>query len=103
MICGSLGRPDGLHEGYYTKPTIFADVTNDMTIAREEVFGPVLCMIKYSTEDEAIAIANDTPYGLAGYVQSTNPERARKVANRIRAGQVSINGGARGPQAPLGG
>ncbi len=66
-----------------------------MTIAREEVFGPVLCMIKYSNEDEAIAIANDTPYGLAGYVQSTNPEHARKVANRIRAGQVSINGGAR--------
>jgi aldehyde dehydrogenase (NAD+) len=103
LICGGVGRPDGLNEGYYTKPTIFADVTNDMTIAREEVFGPVLCMIKYSTEDEAIAIANDTPYGLAGYVQSSNSDHARKVANRIRAGQVSINGGARGPQAPFGG
>ena len=103
LVCGGVGRPDGLDEGYYTKPTIFADVTNEMTIAREEVFGPVLCMIKYANEDEAIAIANDTPYGLAGYVQSTNPEHARKVANRIRAGQVSINGGARGPQAPFGG
>jgi aldehyde dehydrogenase (NAD+) len=103
LVCGGVGRPDGLNEGYFTKPTIFADVTNEMTIAREEVFGPVLCMIKYSNEDEAIAIANDTPYGLAGYVQSTNPEHARKVANRIRAGQVSINGGARGPQAPFGG
>ena len=70
LVAGGPGKPDGLTEGYFVKPTVFGNVTNDMTIAREEIFGPVLCIIKYESEDEAIEIANDTPYGLAGYVQS---------------------------------
>jgi len=85
------------------KPTVFADVTNDMTIAREEIFGPVLSIIKYESEEEAIEIANDTEYGLAGYVQSGDEDHAKQVARRIWAGQISINGGARGPAAPFGG
>ena len=100
---GGLGRPEGLSEGYFVKPTVFADVTNDMTIAREEIFGPVLSILKYESEDEAIEIANDTEYGLAGYVQSGDEDHAKQVARRIRAGQISINGGARGPAAPFGG
>ncbi len=85
------------------KPTVFGNVTNDMTIAREEIFGPVLCILKYETEEEAIDIANDTPYGLAGYVQSGDADHAKAVARKIRAGQISINGGRRGPAAPFGG
>ena len=103
LVAGGLGRPDGKSEGYFVKPTVFADVTNDMTIAREEIFGPVLSIIKYDTEDEAIEIANDTEYGLAGYVQSGDEDHAKQVARRIRAGQISINGGSRGPAAPFGG
>ena len=103
LVAGGLGRPEGLSEGYFVKPTVFADVTNDMTIAREEIFGPVLSILKYESEDEAIEIANDTEYGLAGYVQSGDENHAKQVARRIRAGQISINGGARGPAAPFGG
>ena len=103
LVAGGVGLPDGLTNGYFVKPTVFADVTNDMTIAREEIFGPVICILKYDTEEEAIEIANDTPYGLAGYVQSGDEEHAKSVATKIRAGQISINGGGRGPAAPFGG
>ena len=104
LVTGGSELPDDFEKGFFVKPTIFSDVTNDMTIAREEIFGPVLSILKYETEDEAVEIANDTPYGLAGYVQSGNPERAKQVANKIRAGQISINGGrSRGPSAPFGG
>jgi aldehyde dehydrogenase (NAD+) len=91
-VSGGPGRPDGISKGYFVKPTIFADVRNDMTIAREEIFGPVLCIIPYETEDDAVQIANDTPYGLSGFVTSGDAERARRVARRIRAGNVHING-----------
>jgi aldehyde dehydrogenase (NAD+) len=103
LVCGGLGRPDGLEQGYFVKPTVFSDVNNDMTIAREEIFGPVLVMIPYDSEEEAIRIANDTNYGLAGYVQSSDIERARKVAARIRAGNVKINGASGGTDIPFGG
>jgi aldehyde dehydrogenase (NAD+) len=92
LVAGGLGRPNGITKGYFVKPTIFADVRNDMTIAREEIFGPVLCIIPYETEDDAVRIANDTPYGLSGFVTSGSIERARRVAKRIRAGNVHING-----------
>ena len=102
LVAGGIEKPEGYEKGYYVKPTVFADVTNDMTIAKEEIFGPVLSIIKYEGEDEAIEIANDTEYGLAGYVQG-EPEHAKEVARKIRAGQVIINGGARGTGAPFGG
>ena len=92
LVTGGLGHPDGLTRGYFAKPTVFADVRNDMTIAREEIFGPVLCIIPYEDEDDAVQIANDTPYGLSGFVTSGNMEHARRVAKRIRAGNVHING-----------
>jgi aldehyde dehydrogenase (NAD+) len=92
LVAGGLGRPDGLVKGYFVKPTVFANVRNDMTIAREEIFGPVVCIIPYENQDDAIQIANDTPYGLSGFVTSGDPERARRVAKRIRAGNVHING-----------
>ena len=103
LVTGGPGRPDGLNKGYYVRPTIFGNVTNDMTIAREEIFGPVLCILPYKDEEEAIRIANDTVYGLAGYVQSGNIERARKVAAQIRAGNVSINGASGDFHTPFGG
>ena len=102
LVAGGVERPDGCYKGYYVQPTVFANVTTDMTIANEEIFGPVLCMIKYETEDEAIAIANDTEYGLAGYIQG-EASHAHEVAKKIRAGQVIINGGAKGTGAPFGG
>ena len=102
LVAGGIERPDGYDKGYYVKPTVFADVTNDMTIAKEEIFGPVLCIMKYETEDEAIDIANDSEYGLAGYVQG-ELSHAIDVGNKIRAGQITINGGARGNAAPFGG
>ena len=102
LVAGGIEKPEGYEKGYYVKPTVFADVTNDMTIAKEEIFGPVLSIIKYDNEDEAIEIANDTEYGLAGYVQG-ELEHAKEVARKIRAGQVIINGGARGTGAPFGG
>jgi aldehyde dehydrogenase (NAD+) len=91
VVAGGPGRPDGLDTGYYVRPTVFADVTNDMTIAREEIFGPVLCILDYDDVDHAIEIANDTDYGLAGYVAAADLEAARAVARRIRAGSVAIN------------
>ena len=102
LVAGGIEKPEGCEQGYYVQPTVFANVTTDMTIANEEIFGPVLCMIKYETEDEAIAIANDTEYGLAGYIQGEK-RHAHEVAKKIRAGQVIINGGARGTGAPFGG
>jgi len=92
LVAGGPGRPENLTKGYYAKPTVFADVRNDMTIAREEIFGPVLCIIPYENEDDAVRIANDTPYGLSGFVTSGDLEHARKVAKRIRSGNVHING-----------
>ena len=92
LVAGGPGRPDGLTKGYFVKPTVFANVRNDMTIAREEIFGPVLCIIPYENEDDAVQIANDTPYGLSGFVTSRDIERARRVAKQIRAGNVHING-----------
>ena len=103
VVVGGTGRPEGLSKGYFVRPTIFSQANNEMTIAREEIFGPVLTMIPYDTEEEAIRIANDTPYGLAGYVQSENVEHAREVASKIRAGNVSINGSAAGFDVPFGG
>jgi aldehyde dehydrogenase (NAD+) len=103
LVTGGLGRPDGLNKGYYVRPTIFADVSNEMTIAREEIFGPVLSILGYKDEDDAVRTANDTPYGLAGYVSSGDVERARRVARRLRAGNVNINGSANERAAPFGG
>ena len=102
LVAGGVEKPEGYDKGYYVKPTVFANVTNDMTIAKEEIFGPVLSILKYKSEDEAIEIANDTEYGLAGYVQGESVH-ANEVARKIRAGQVIINGGARGTGAPFGG
>jgi aldehyde dehydrogenase (NAD+) len=92
LVAGGPGRPEGISKGYFVKPTVFADVRNDMTIAREEIFGPVLCIIPYEDEDDAVRIANDTPYGLSGFVTSGNRERAVRVAKRLRSGNVHING-----------
>ena len=103
LVTGGLGRPDGLNKGYYVRPTVFADVTNDMTIAREEIFGPVLSIIGYRDETDAVTMANDTPYGLAGYVWSGDVERARKVAQQLRAGNVNLNGVLNDRSAPFGG
>jgi aldehyde dehydrogenase (NAD+) len=91
LIAGGLGRPEGINKGYFVKPTVFAEVSNHMTIAREEIFGPVLCMIPYEDEDDAVRIANDTPYGLSGFVSSGDLEHARRVAKRFRSGNVHIN------------
>ncbi len=103
LLCGGVTPPPGLERGYYVQPTVFSDVTNDMTIAREEIFGPVLSIIPYDTEDEAIAIANDSTYGLAGGVWAATDEKAFEVARKIRTGQVEINGGAFNVVAPFGG
>ena len=102
LVAGGVEKPEGYEKGFYVKPTVFANVTNEMTIAKEEIFGPVLSILKYETEEEAIKIANDTEYGLAGYVQG-ELEHANQVARKIRAGQIIINGGARGTGAPFGG
>jgi aldehyde dehydrogenase (NAD+) len=103
LLAGGLGRPEGLAVGHYVQPTVFADVTNDMTIAREEIFGPVLCIIGYDTEEEAIEIANDTLYGLQAYIVSGDEARARRIAGRLEAGRVSINSAGHEPLAPFGG
>ena len=103
VVVGGPGKPEGLNQGYFVKPTVFANVSNDMTIAREEIFGPVLCIIPYQDEDDAIKIANDTPYGLSGYVSSEDPERALNVARKIRSGNVHINNKPTGIDAPFGG
>jgi aldehyde dehydrogenase (NAD+) len=103
LVTGGTGRPEGLNRGYYVRPTVFGDVSPNMTIAREEIFGPVLSVIPYDSEDQAVEIANDTVYGLAAYVQSTNLEHARRVARRLRAGQVNINYPDWDTFAPFGG
>jgi aldehyde dehydrogenase (NAD+) len=103
LVAGGTGRPTEFNRGYYARPTVFGDVTPQMRIAREEIFGPVLSIISYDSEDEAIHIANDTPFGLAGFVQSKNPDRARAVANRIRAGRVYLNGAPFDRSLPFGG
>ena len=103
LLAGGEGRPDGYTRGWLVRPTLFADVTNDMTIAREEIFGPVLSIIAYDHEEDAIAIANDTPYGLQAYVHSTDEARALRVASRIDAGRVMINTLSHEPKAPFGG
>ncbi|SDG37045.1 aldehyde dehydrogenase family protein [Roseospirillum parvum] len=103
LVAGGPGRPEGFNRGYFVRPTVFADVTNDMTIAREEIFGPVLAMIPVADENEAIEIANDTPYGLSAYVQTGDPERARRVSKRLRAGMVQLNGSGRAAGSPFGG
>lgn len=103
LVTGGPGRPENLNRGYYIRPTIFGDVTNDMTIAREEIFGPVLSILPYDTEEQAVSIANDTLYGLAAYIQSGNIARARKVAARMRAGSVYINYPEWDLVAPFGG
>ena len=103
VVTGGDEPPEGLEHGYFVRPTVFSDVSNDMTIAQEEIFGPVLSIIPYDSEDEAIAIANDSIYGLAGGVWSGDPARAERVARRIRTGQVEINGATFNPLAPFGG
>lgn len=103
LLAGGLGRPEGFNKGYFTRPTVFSDVTNDMSIAREEIFGPVLVMIPYETEEEAIEMANDTEYGLAGYVQAATDEKAYEVGSKIRAGQILVNGSGPDFSAPFGG
>jgi aldehyde dehydrogenase (NAD+) len=99
---GGVGRPDGMNRGYFVKPTVFSHVTNDMTIAQEEIFGPVLSLIGYKDEEDAVRIANDTVYGLSAYI-SGSPERAKAVAAKLRAGNVHLNGAGVNPGAPFGG
>ena len=103
ILGGGSGKPDGLENGFYIRPTIFTDVTNDMEIARTEIFGPVLCILAYESLEEAIALANDTPYGLAAYIQGKNKEILSRVASQLRAGQVQINRPPIDPFAPFGG
>jgi aldehyde dehydrogenase (NAD+) len=103
LIAGGTGRPDGMETGYFVKPTIFADVNNDMMIAREEVFGPVLVIIPFKDEAEALAIANDTPYGLGNYVQTQDAEKAKRMARGLRSGMVEVNGNFLGGVTPFGG
>jgi aldehyde dehydrogenase (NAD+) len=103
LVTGGPERPEGLDQGYFVKPTVFSEVRNDMTIAQEEIFGPVLSIIAYQDEDDAARIANDSPYGLSGGVWSADVERAKAFARRIRTGQIEVNGGAFNPSAPFGG
>ncbi|MGK2926552.1 MAG: aldehyde dehydrogenase family protein [Lysobacterales bacterium] len=103
LAAGGPGKPEGLQTGYYVRPTVFRDVRNDMTIAREEIFGPVLCMIPYDSLEEAIRVANDTPYGLSGYVYGATPDEAMTVARRLRTGMVHLNGAPNDINAPFGG
>jgi acyl-CoA reductase-like NAD-dependent aldehyde dehydrogenase len=103
LLTGGAELPEGLDKGYFVRPTVFSNVTRDMTIAQEEIFGPVLSIIPYDTEEEAVEIANDTVYGLAGGVWAGDKERAEQVARRLRSGQVEVNGGGFNPLAPFGG
>jgi aldehyde dehydrogenase (NAD+) len=103
LLAGGVGKPADFETGYFTKPTIFTDVNNEMTIAREEIFGPVLVMIPYEDEAQAIEIANDTPYGLAAYIQSEDSDRAQRVARKLRAGMITINGAPHYYTSPFGG
>ena len=103
LVAGGPGRPEGHNRGYFVRPTVFADVTPDMTIARDEIFGPVLSIMAFDSEDDAVQIANDTAYGLTNYVQTTDTARAARVTRRLRSGMVEINGNSRGSGAPFGG
>ena len=103
LVAGGVGRPEGLNKGYYVRPTVFADVNNDMAIAREEIFGPVLSIIPFDTEEEAVEIANDTPYGLTNYVQTQDSQRANRLATQLRSGMVEMNGTSRAAGSPFGG
>ncbi|WP_134321762.1 aldehyde dehydrogenase family protein [Cumulibacter soli] len=103
VAAGGAGKPDGLEKGYFVKPTVFTNATNDMTIAREEIFGPVLTVIGYDDIDQAIEMGNDTPYGLAGYVAGADHDEALRVASRLRAGQINVNNAMPDPNAPFGG
>lgn len=103
LVAGGLGRPDGMNRGYFVRPTVFADVSNDMAIAQQEIFGPVLAMIPFDTEEEALSIANDTVYGLTNYVQTTDHTKAMRAARALRSGMVEMNGTSRGAGAPFGG
>ncbi|MGD9659398.1 MAG: aldehyde dehydrogenase family protein [Methylocystis sp.] len=103
LVAGGAGKPEGLERGYYVKPTVFANVSNNMTIAREEIFGPVLSILGYGTIDEAVEIANDTQYGLAAYVSGKNLDKMREIASRLRAGQVNLNNAPMDLMAPFGG
>ena len=103
LVTGGAEAPEGLEKGFFVRPTVFSNVTRDMTIAQEEIFGPVLSILPYDTEEEAIEIANDTIYGLAGGVWSGDQERAKKVARQMRTGQVEVNGGGFNLMAPFGG
>ena len=103
LIAGGLGKPSGLEKGYFVKPTVFVDVDNKMEIARTEIFGPVLSVIPFETEDEAIKIANDTPYGLTNYIQTKDKEKARRVAKKLRSGMVDVNGAGIAIDTPFGG
>lgn len=103
LVAGGTGRPEGLNRGWFARPTVFADAAPEMTIMREEIFGPVLAMMPFDSEEEAIEIANDTPYGLAAYIQTGSPDRARRVAGRLRAGMIQVNGAHRASGSPFGG
>lgn len=103
LVAGGTGRPEGFNKGFYVRPTVFADVSNDMTIAQEEIFGPVLTIIPFESEEEAVAIANDTPYGLTNYVQSEDGARRNRLARQLRSGMVEMNGQARSAGSPFGG
>ena len=103
LVAGGVGRPSDLNRGYFVRPTVFADCNNDMDVMRQEIFGPVLCIMPFDSEEEAIGIANDTPYGLTNYVQTTNPERANRVARALKSGMVEMNGKFHSAGAPFGG
>jgi acyl-CoA reductase-like NAD-dependent aldehyde dehydrogenase len=103
LVCGGPGRPEGITRGYFARPTVFSVANNQATLAREEIFGPVLTMIPYNSEEEAVAIANDTVYGLSGYIWGATPQRAAAVAKRLRTGMVHLNGASVDPAAPFGG
>ncbi len=103
LVAGGIGKPNGLNDGYYVKPTVFADVKNEMEIARTEIFGPVLSVIPFETEEEAIKIANDTDYGLTNYIQTQDKEKVQRVARKLRSGMVDVNGAGIAVDAPFGG
>ena len=103
LVAGGVGRPEGINRGWFVKPTVFADAKKDMTIVREEIFGPVLALMPFDDEEEAIALANDTPYGLAAYIQTGDMGRARRVAAKLRAGMIQVNGASRASGSPFGG
>ena len=103
LVAGGLGKPDGLNKGYYVKPTVFTDVKNNMEIAQTEIFGPVLSVIPFETEEEAISIANDTTYGLTNYIQTQDQNKVQRVARKLRSGMVDVNGAGIAVDAPFGG